>query len=71
MQTREWTDKEGQKRFSTEVIASDMNMLDSKRSQEGEGSGNYQTAGATSKPKTVGSDNPFSDDGLEQEDLPF
>jgi single-strand DNA-binding protein len=30
LQTREWADKDGQKKFTTEVIATDMTMLDSK-----------------------------------------
>jgi single-strand DNA-binding protein len=45
LQTRSWDDKEtGQKRWATEVVANDMIMLDSRRSQEsrqesGEGGG--------------------------------
>lgn len=35
LQTREWQDKEGQKRYSTEVIATDMYMLDGKRQDGG------------------------------------
>lgn len=31
LQTRKWTDKEGIERYSTEIIASDMKMLGSKR----------------------------------------
>jgi single-strand DNA-binding protein len=31
LQTREWLDKDGNKRYTTEVIASDMLILDSKR----------------------------------------
>ena len=30
LQTSEWTDKEGQKRYTTEIIANNMTMLDSK-----------------------------------------
>lgn len=30
IQTRSWEDKEGVKRYTTEIIASDMRMLDSK-----------------------------------------
>ncbi|NWJ96643.1 MAG: single-stranded DNA-binding protein [Chloroflexi bacterium] len=75
LQTREWQDKEGQKRYSTEVIATDMYMLDSKRSQEdgsGGSGGEYQsnTAPSRNKPAPRRNDNPF-DDEAEPEDIPF
>ncbi|NWJ97411.1 MAG: single-stranded DNA-binding protein [Chloroflexi bacterium] len=72
LQTREWQDKDGQKRTSTEVIATDMYMLDSKRSQEEGSSGGYQsnTAPSRNKPAPRRNDNPF-DDEAEPEDIPF
>jgi single-strand DNA-binding protein len=42
MQTRSWEDKDGQKRFTTEIVASNMQMLESKgggREEPGAGSG--------------------------------
>lgn len=36
IQTRSWDDKEGVKRYTTEIVASDMKMLDSK-GQKGDG----------------------------------
>lgn len=36
IQTRSWEDKEGVKRFTTEIIASNMQMLDSKGQNKGE-----------------------------------
>ena len=42
MQTRSWEDKDGQKRFTTEIVASNMQMLESKgggREDAGAGSG--------------------------------
>jgi len=73
LQTREWQDNTGQKRYSTEVIASEMYMLDSKRSQEeGGGGNNYQSNGTPAR-SSAGSrnSNPFEDDDLEPEDIPF
>jgi single-strand DNA-binding protein len=35
IQTREWTDKEGGKRYTTEIVANEMKMLDSKDSGSG------------------------------------
>jgi single-strand DNA-binding protein len=71
LQTREWQDNSGQKRYSTEVIATDMYMLDSKRGQE-EG-GNYQSNGSAPARSAAPSrnSNPFEDDDLEPEDIPF
>ena len=35
IRTQSWDDKEGNKRYTTEIIASDMRMLDSKGGQKG------------------------------------
>lgn len=56
IQTRSWEDKEGAKRFTTEVVASDMRMLDSK----GQGKG--------SEPSV---EEPYSADSIPEEDVPF
>jgi len=64
IQTREWEDKDGQKRYTTEIKALSMQMLDSRGSGGGGGSQN------TAKPQaseTVIDDN-FDD---MDDDLPF
>jgi single-strand DNA-binding protein len=38
IQTRAWDDKEGVKRYTTEIVASNMQMLDSKGQRSGEAS---------------------------------
>lgn len=58
IQTRAWEDKEGNKRSTTEIVASDMRMLDS-RGQRGEGS-------AEEPPFHHGADGPLPED-----DVPF
>jgi single-strand DNA-binding protein len=45
LQTRKWQDKSGQDRYTTEIVANDMQMLDSK----GGGSASFDSAPA-SKP---------------------
>lgn len=35
LRTRKWQDQQGQDRYTTEIVASEMQMLDSKPSQEG------------------------------------
>jgi len=45
IQTRSWEDKEGMKRQTTEIVANDMKMLDSKGQAKSEGP--YSAAGNT------------------------
>ena len=51
IQTRSWEDKEGVKRYTTEIVANDMQMLDSKGQTkaggEAAGEGSYAPSGAT------------------------
>lgn len=44
IQTREWQDKDGNKRWSAEIIARQMQFLDSKQQQEGQSQGNQQSS---------------------------
>ncbi len=41
IQTRKWQDQSGQDRYSTEIVANEMRMLDSKGASDG-GQGSYQ-----------------------------
>lgn len=59
LQTREWVDQQGQKRFTTEVIATDMYILDTRRDDhEGHGTNGRAAEGV------------FEED-LEPEAIPF
>ncbi len=75
LQTRKWTDKDNQERFTTEVVVDNFTMLDSKR--DGEGGGNSygsfdqtpsssSSSGSFSKPmsqpKKISEDAPFDDE---------
>lgn len=42
LQTREWQDKDGNKRYTTEIIARNIQMLDSKGQGQGPGQGGFQ-----------------------------
>ena len=75
IQTREWEDKEGQKRYTTEIKALTMQMLDSR---DGNGSMDYASGGqASSKPASKGAAKPAAAVELDQDfddmndDLPF
>jgi single-strand DNA-binding protein len=59
IQTRAWEDKEGGKRSTTEIIASDMRMLDSKGQRSGD-------ASSEEPPLPHSGDGPMS-----EEDVPF
>jgi len=56
IQTQSWEDKEGNKHYTTEIIASDMKMLDSK------GSGKSQEMPAEAMPSSSGAEPAPEDD---------
>ena len=61
IQTREWDDKEGVKRYTTEIVAAQMLMLGAK---DGQGSGSYadsQSSGDKETPNSIPAD----------DDIPF
>jgi single-strand DNA-binding protein len=65
---RKYDDKDGNKRTAVEVVASDMQMLDSKGRPNGEGSGSY--AGAKSVGPASAGAGSFDDEATEDE-IPF
>lgn len=62
LQTRSWEDKDGQKRYMTEVVADNMTMLDSKGGDSG---------GGSSAPPKMESPPASDSDVVEEDDLPF
>ncbi|HEX2911366.1 MAG TPA: single-stranded DNA-binding protein [Chloroflexia bacterium] len=68
LQTRDWTDQQGQKRTTSEVIATDMMMLDSKPRQE-EGVDSWDNAGSSSG-SSRGRSEDYGDE-TDLEDIPF
>ncbi|MEX0994560.1 MAG: single-stranded DNA-binding protein [Balneolaceae bacterium] len=65
IQTREWEDKDGQKRYTTEIKALTMTMLDSRG---GSGGGMESSGGSQQMASTVDLDDSFDD---MDDDLPF
>lgn len=57
LKTRKWQDKEGQDRYTTEIVADEMKMLGSR---QGQATGNEQKAAAT--PGANGNTGDFDDD---------
>lgn len=66
IQTREWEDKEGQKRYTTEIKALSMQMLDSRG--DGNGQAIPATSSASAGKKVAELDSSFDD---MDDDLPF
>jgi single-strand DNA-binding protein len=64
LQTRQWQDQEGQTRYRTEVIASDMIMLDSRGARESAGYDDFDQ-----RPSARGAQREAPDIG--DEDIPF
>jgi single-strand DNA-binding protein len=61
LRTRKWQDQNGQDRYTTEIIASEMQMLDSKGNQDGNYSApprnNNQSSGANNPGQTYSQQN--------------
>lgn len=82
LETREWQDKEGQKRYSTEIIANEMKMLggrgDGAAAAASAGAGAGYGGGAPSRggdePESHGGEEPLGGGGgpeITDEDIPF
>ncbi len=59
LQTRPWEDKEGNKRSTTEVIASNMQILDAKNQEESSTAGYHNGMAAFGSPDLPEDDVPF------------
>ncbi len=69
---RKYDDKDGNKRTAVEVVASDMQMLDSKGRANGESSGSYASSGARASTTTSNSpsSSSFDEEAIDDE-IPF
>ena len=71
IQTRKWQDQSGQDRYTTEIVANEMQMLGGRPDSSG-GTTNFQSRPQNQKPAEQSSnefDVPASDDGFD--DIPF
>ena len=66
LQTRSWDDQSGQKRYTTEVVVNDMQMLDSRGDGGGSGAASHDP-GPAAQPEY----GPPPGGGTEDDDLPF
>lgn len=76
LQTRSWTDNEGNKRYATEVVASEVNFCEAKKNSEGTSLPNNQNGSQSENSGAYGY-NPYSapntnfDSASSDDDLPF
>jgi single-strand DNA-binding protein len=68
---RKYDDKDGNKRTAVEVVASDMQMLDSKGRPNGEASGSYATAGRAASGASSSASSSSFDEGAMDDEIPF
>ena len=57
LRTRKWQDQSGQDRYSTEIVASEMQMLDSRGDGAGQAQGGYSQPAAAQQPQTMAAQN--------------
>ena len=69
LQTRKWQDKEGNDRYTTEIVAQEMQMLDS-RGSAGDGGGYQSAPAASSAPAAAAAADPAPID-FPEDDIPF
>ncbi len=75
IRTRKWQDKDGQDRYTTEVVANDMQMLGGRSGSEGADRPPQEKKGFRDSPparQSAGEPPPFDEsDGFAEDDIPF
>jgi single-strand DNA-binding protein len=75
LQTRSWEDNQGNKRYATEVVASEVTFCEAKKDSEGNSSPNNQNSSQSQNSGAYGY-NPYAqapnfEDAKQDDDLPF
>jgi single-strand DNA-binding protein len=75
LRTRKWQDKSGVDRYTTEIIANEMHMLDSRGQSGGnfnqDNAGNFQQSNHTKPSGSTQSNPQMADSGISDDDIPF
>jgi single-strand DNA-binding protein len=71
LQTRKWTDKENQERYSTEVIANEMVMLSGREDGGGGNGGGGGGSRSAAPARNGGGSNDYDELAMDEEDIPF
>ena len=70
LQTRKWQDKEGNDRYSTEIVANEMQMLGSRGGSGGSSSASYEQPASKNESAPAKSSNKSTEDEFD-DDIPF
>ena len=72
LRTRQWQDQQGQKRYSTEIVARDIRFVGGRPQGGAPGAGGGYGGGEESQQAPVGADDPMADfGGGPDDDIPF
>ena len=72
LRTRNWEDQNGNRRYTTEILLSDMQMLDKKSDTQGAASSSSASAPASGSDSAMGAgSSPSSSQSVGDDDLPF
>ena len=71
LQTRTWTDQQGQKRFATDIVADEAHLVDEKSEMPQAAPQSSYIPDAYTQPKTAPSTPVFEDINPDSEELPF
>ena len=71
LRTRKWQDKSGTDRYTTEIIANEMQILDSKQPGNGDTSGNYNRASSGGNGNVDYNTTNAQSATFEEDDIPF
>ena len=71
LQTRTWTDQQGQKRFATDIVADEAHFVDSKSEMPQAAPQSSYIPDAYTQPKTAVTTPVFEDINPDSEELPF
>ena len=71
LQTRTWTDQQGQKRFATDIVADEAHFVDAKSEMPQAAPQSSYIPDAYTQPKTAAATPVFEDINPDSEELPF
>ena len=75
LRTRKWQDKSGVDRYTTEIIANEMHMLDSRGQSSAnfnqDNMGNFQQKSQPTQSSSAQSNPQMADSGISDDDIPF
>ena len=69
LQTRKWQDQSGQDRYTTEIVANEMQMLGGRGGEQASSGGGFRTQPGDAKPAAA--QQPRAEEDFQDDDIPF